>query len=200
MGTISAFATTMYNPLDLLINDLVEFTFDDEVGVYDIDQIVAYTTDYGDRTVQAVRYFLQDVEAEEETDPLVLEMLKPEEPDTASKYVLFAITEAFEYDEEFVKLLDDEIFIISEGDEDSEKVEEVQYQKISQAIARISVLDEHNEVNPGEVEIWTYQREHDGDLWYLSIEIDRDDGWTTFYEGYPLAEGEWQLARLSEDV
>jgi hypothetical protein len=189
----------VYNPLDLLVNDLIELTFDDEAGMYDVDQIIAYTTKRNGSTLQATRYFLQDVETEGENDPLVLEVAEPEQRGGAVSF-LFAITEAFEHDDEFVSLLDDDIFIISEEHEDQEEEEELKYIKISHVTSGTVTIDENNETNSGTFEVWTYQREEDGDTWYLVIEIDADDGWTTFYEGYELAEGEWQVSRLSGDL
>jgi len=192
----------MYNPLDLLINDLVELTFDEEFGVYDVEQIIAYTTERDGNTVQATRYFLNDVETEEIIEPLVLEVVEPTRGAPSEQY-LFTITEAFEHDEEFVDLLNDDVFIISEESEDedsTEEIEEIEYTKISHVSSRITVVDEKNETNFGEVEVWTYQREEDGDIWYLVVEVDADDGWTTLYEGYSLAEGEWQLSRLSGNL
>ena len=190
----------MYNPLDLLVNDLVELTFDDEDGVYDVQQIVAYVTEDNGTGVQATRYFLQDVETEEEGDPLVLEIVEPQAEDPPAQF-LFAITEGFDLDEKFVSLLDDDVFIISEGhDDDTVETKEHQYRKIAYAAANTTTIDERNEINSGDSKIWRYQREEEGDTWYLSIEVDGDDGWTTFYEGYELAEGEWQLSRLSGDL
>ena len=190
----------MYNPLDVLVNDLVELTFDDEDGVYDVEQIVAYVTEENGDRIQATRYFLQDVETEEEGDPLVLEIVESKTEDLATQF-LFAITEAFEFDEEFVSLLDDDVFIISENhDNDKVETKEHQYRKTSHVVAQTTAVDERNETNSGDMKIWRYQREEDGDIWYLSVEVDGDDGWTTFYEGYELAEGEWQLSRLSGDL
>ncbi len=190
----------MYNPLDLLVNDLVELTFDDEVGVYDVEQIVAYVIERDGVTTQSMRYFLQDVETEEEGDPLVLEIVEPE-PDAVPTQFLFAITEAFEHDEEFIDLLDDDVFVISEEhDGDPAEAGETEYHKTSHVTAKITTIDERNDVNSGEVKVWRYQREDDGDIWYLNIEVDGDDGWITFYEGYELAEGEWQISRLSGDL
>jgi hypothetical protein len=191
----------VYNPLDLLVNDLVELTFDDEAGAYDVEQIIAYTTQRHGSTRHATRYFLQDVETEEENDPLVLEIAEPDQADSPVAF-LFAITEAFEHDEEFVNLLDDDVFIISEEYEDEEEGEnkEIEYIKISHVTSGTVTIDENNETNSGTVDVWTYQREEDGDTWSLAIEIDAEDGWTTFYEGYELAEGEWQVSRLSGDL
>ncbi len=190
----------MYNPLDVLVNDLVELTFDDEDGVYDVEQIVAYVTEENGERMQATRYFLQDVETEEEGDPLVLEIMESKAEASPTQF-LFAITEGFDLDEKFVSLLDDDVFIISEGhDDDKVETKEHQYRKTSHATAQTTTIDERNETNSGDMKIWRYQREEEGDTWYLSIEVDGDDGWTTFYEGYELAEGEWQLARLSGDL
>jgi hypothetical protein len=175
--------------------------FDDEAGVYDVEQIVAYTTQRSGSTRQTTRYFLQDVETEEENDPLVLEIAEPDQGASPLAF-LFAITEAFEHDDEFVNLLGDDVFIISEEYEDKEEGEdkEIEYTKISHITSSTVTIDENNETNSGNMEVWTYQREENGDTWYLVIEIDAEDGWTTFYEGYELAEGEWQISRLSGDL
>lgn len=191
----------MYNPLDLLVNDLVELSFDEEAGVYDVEQIIAYITERDGATLQATRYFLQDVEAEEESDPLALEIVESE-PGASPIAFLFAITEAFEHDDEFVSLLNDDVFIISEEYEDEEEGEdeEIEYTKISHVTSGITTINENNETNSGKVDVWTYQREEDDNTWYLIIEIDADDGWTTFYEGYELVDGEWQISRLSGNL
>lgn len=193
----------MYNPLDVLVNDLVELAFDDDSGMYDVEQIIAYVVDADGGPRQATRYFLQDVESEaDQGDPLVLEIVEPPDPEAPQRQFLFAITEAFDYDEAFASLLDDDIFIISDhhDGQGEPSAEELEYRKVWAGDARITVTDERNAVNAGAMGIWKYQRQDDGDTWYLTIEIDRDDGWTTFYEGYELAEDEWQLSRLSGDL
>jgi hypothetical protein len=131
----------------------------------------------------------------EETEPLVLEIMESEQSDVPEQF-LFHITEEFEYDEEFVELLEDEVFIITEEDE-GETIEQ-EYEKTFHVTSKLKIIEADRRVSSGEVEVWNYEREEELETHYLTIEMDTDNGWTTFYEGRKLLEGELEIYRLSD--
>lgn len=176
----------LYNPLHLSIQDQVELTFGDS-GIYEVEQIVTYATmHHPGQIFHAVRYFLQDIEEEdEESDLLVLEVRESPHDGKSQQFVFF-IAEAFEYDDAFVELLEDDVFMMTEEFEDDEEEVDIVYTKTSHVTSQITMIDNDLNVSSSEVEVWNYTREEDRDTWYLAIEIDTDDGWTTFYEGQQL--------------
>jgi hypothetical protein len=185
---------TIYNPLQLAIKDMVELTFE-EAGTYEVYKIVAYTTRLDTKTYNSTRYFLRDTVAIGEIEPLVLEIMESKQPDVPEQF-LFHITEEFEYDEEFVELLEDEIFIIT--DEVEGESVELEYEKTFHVTSKLEVIEDDRHMNSGKVEVWNYEREEEMETHYLVIEVDADNGWTTFYEGRKLLEGELEIYRLSD--
>jgi hypothetical protein len=185
---------TLYNPLQLAIKDMVELTFE-EAGTYEVFKITAYTTHINNNIYNSARYFLRDTVAVEEIEPLVLEVMESEHLDAPEQF-LFHIIEEFEYDEEFMELLEDEFFIINEETEDEEEIEK-EYEKTYHATLKVNTVGEERTVHSGGVEVWNYEREDEMETFYLTIEMDTDNGWTTIYEGRKLLEGELEIYRLS---
>jgi hypothetical protein len=185
---------TLYNPLQLAIKDMVELTFE-EAGTYEVFKITAYTTHINNNIHSSARYFLRDTVAVEEIEPLVLEVMESEHLDVPEQF-LFHIMEEFEYDEEFMELLEDEFFIINEEIEDEEEIEK-EYEKMYHATLKVKAVGEERTVQSGGVEAWNYEREDEMETFYLTIEMDTDNGWTTIYEGRKLLEGELEIYRLS---
>jgi len=185
---------TIYNPLQLAIKDMVELTFED-AGTYEVFKIVAYTVRIVNKTYNSTRYFLRDTLAVEEPEPLVLELMTAKHLEVPEQS-LFHITEEFEYDEEFLELLEDDFFIITE--EVEEESIEKEYEKTFHVTSKLKIIEEGRKVSSGEVEVWNYERKEEMETSYLAIEIDTDNGWTTFYEGRKLLEGELEVYRLSD--
>jgi hypothetical protein len=181
---------TLYNPLNLSIQDQVELTFGDP-AIYEITQIATYATiHHTGRVFHAARYFLRDIgEDDDESDLLVLEVQEPPQGGNPQQFVFF-IAEAFEYDDTFVEFLEDDTFVMTEELEGEEGEIDIFYTQTSHVTSQITRVDEDLNVTSSEVEVWNYTREDDGDIWYLAIEIDTDDGWTTFYEGQQLLDEE----------
>ncbi len=186
---------TIYNPLQLAIKDLVELTFE-EAGTYEVSKIIAYTTRIDNTTYNSARYFLRDMVAVEETEPLVLELMESEHSDVPGQF-LFHVMEEFEYDEEFMELIKDDFFVITEKTEDEEEIEK-EYEKTYHVTSKVKTIGEERTVQSGEVEAWNYEREEEMETFYLTIEMDTDNGWTTIYEGRKLLEGELEIYRLSD--
>ena len=184
----------IYNPLHLALKDMVELKFE-EAGTYEVYKIAAYTVRLANKTYQSVKYFLRDTVEVEETELLVLELMKSEIAQQPAMY-LFHILEEFEYDEEFMELLEDDIFVITE-ETDEEKEIEKEFEKTYHATTQTATLGEEESVASGEVETWNYELESDMETYYLVIEMDTEDGWTTMYEGRKLLEGELEVYQLS---
>jgi hypothetical protein len=183
----------LYNPLHLAINDMVELTFED-AGTYDVARIAAYLTRLQGKRYASARYFLFDSAAFEDAEPLVLELMQAEHGQTLEKY-LFRIIEELEYDDEFLELLEDDIFIVTE-ETDEEEIDR-KYEKSYHVTAQVQVLDEDGELRSGEVETWNYEMQDDLQPLYLCVEMDAADGWITIYEGRKLLDRELEIYRLS---
>ena len=187
---------TIYNPLKLAIKDMVELTFE-ETGTYEVFKITAYTIRIANKSYKSVRYFLRDMVAVEESEPLGLELMKSEHANELEKY-LFHIIEEFGYDEEFMNLLEDDIFVITEETEDEEEIEK-EYEKTYHVTSQVKTIGEDRTVKSGEVETWNYELEDEMETFYLTIEMDSNDGWTIMYEGRKLLEAELEVYQLSDD-
>ena len=183
----------IYNPLHLVIRDIVELRFE-EAGSYEVYQIVENNTQIDEAFYPSTRYFLRDGSAVEEFEPLVIELMKPRNNRPSIPY-LFHIVEEFGYDKDFLKLLDDDIFIISE-ETDEEEIEK-EYEKSCHIGSSTITIDETRRIKHGAVNVWNYELEDELETLYLIVEIDRQDGWTTIYEGRRLLEGEWEIYQLS---
>ena len=184
----------VYNPLHLAIKDMVELRFE-EAGTYEVYQITAYTTHLSNKSYQSVRYFLKDTVEVEEPESLVLEQLNSEKTHTPIQY-LFHIIEELEYDEEFMELVEDDIFVITEETDDEEI--EKEYEKTYHITSDTTTIDKERRILSGAVKVWNYELEDDMETLYLTIEMDTNDGWTTIYEGRKLLAGEFELYQLSE--
>lgn len=184
----------VYNPLHLAIKDMVELRFE-EAGTYEVYQITAYATHLSNTSYQAVRYFLKDSVEVEEAESLILELLNSEKNHTPIQY-LFHIIEELEYDEEFLELVEDDIFVITEETDDEEI--EKEYEKTYHITSDTTTIDQERRILSGAVKVWNYELEHDMETSYLTIEMDTNDGWTTIYEGRKLLAGEFELYQLSE--
>jgi len=185
---------SIYNPLQLAIKDMVELTFE-EAGTYEIFKIAAYMSRLADKNYQSVRYFLRDTVEVEEPESLVLELMKSGREEEPEKY-LFHILEEFGYNEEFMELLEDDVFVITEETEDEEEIEK-EYERTYHVTSQVKIIREDRELKPGEIETWNYELKDEMETYYLTIEMDTDDGWTTLYEGRKLLEGEIEIYRLS---
>lgn len=186
----------IYNPLHLVLNDLVELTFE-EAGTYEVFKICAYTTRLNQATYTSVRYYLRDSAAtEEDQDVLALELMRTDKTAEPEKY-LFHLLEEFEYDEDFMELLEDEIFVVTEETDDGE--EEKEYEKSYHVTAQVKTILPEQPLRTGEIEIWSYEREEELETLYLTIEMDTDDGWISLSEGRKLLEGELEVYQLSDN-
>lgn len=183
----------LYNPLQLAIHDIVELRFED-AGSYEVYQLTENKTQITDSCYQSTRYFLRDSSAVEEFEPLAIELMKARNDRPPVPY-LFHIVEEFEYDKDFLKLLDDDIFIVSE--ETEEEVIEKEYEKSYHVRSGAITVDETRRIRNGAVNVWSYELEHELETLYLIVEMDRQDGWTTIYEGRKLLEGELEIYKTS---
>ena len=183
----------LYNPLHLCLLDIVELRFE-EAGSYEVYQIVENTTQLTDASSRATRYFLRDSSAVEEFEPLALELMKARNDRPPVPY-LFHIVEEFGYDKDFLELLEDDIFIINE-ETDEEEIEK-EYEKSYKLSSSTITLDETQHLSKGAITVWNYELEDELETLYLIVEISRQDGWTTIYEGRRLLDGELEIYQLS---
>lgn len=188
-----ASALADYNPLRLALNDLVELRAED-AGMYNVVNITAYRTEMGDKRFESVKYFLRDRAAADASDTLVLEAIAPAEGDAPEQF-LFHVLEEMEYAQDFMQLLDDEIFVINEETDDGEI--EKEYEKTFHVTSETRAMTADGPPRSGRVEVWNYEREDEFETTYLTIEVDTDDGWTTMYEGRNVLGGEINIFPLS---
>lgn len=182
-----------YNPLRLALNDLVELRAED-AGTYNVVNITTYRTDMGDHRFDSAKYFLRDRAAADASDTLVLEVIAPAEGDAPEQF-LFHVLEEMEYAQDFMQLLDDEIFVINEETDDGEI--EKEYEKMFHVTSETRAMTADGPPRSGRVEVWNYEREDEFETTYLAIEVDTDDGWTTMYEGRKVLGGEINIFPLS---
>ena len=194
--TISRAKDTLYNPLHLTIEDMVELTFE-KAGTYEIFKIISYTTQIGEGSHKSVKYFLRDPAVVEDVEPLVLEVMMPERVNTPETYFLFHTVEEFGYEEAFGELLEDDFFIITE-EADDEEIEK-EYEKTYQATSKVKIMKEDRNIQAREIRSFNYELEDELETLYLTIEMDTDDGWITLYEGRKLLEDEFEMYQLSEN-
>ncbi len=183
----------IYNPLNLAIKDIVELRFE-EAGSYEVYQMSVYKTQFAEARYQSVRYFVRDSSAVDEFEPLAIELMKVRNDRPPVPY-LFHIVEEFEYDTDFLKLLDDDIFIVSE-ETDEEEVEK-EYEKSYHVSSSTTTIDETHRSRDGAVNVWNYELEHELETLYLVVEMDQHDGWTAIHEGRKLLEGELETYQRS---
>ncbi len=185
---------TLYNPLALAVNDLVELTFE-EAGTYAVLKILIYSAHLKGKTYNSIKYFLRDPIVVEQTEPLLIECITSDQQAEPEQYLFHLINE-FGYDEKFMELLEDELFVIAEQDENEEEVEK-EYEKTFHLTLQVTTIEERNAVKSGNVETWNYELHNEMETSYLTIEMETGDGWFTMYEGRKLLSGEFEVYRLS---
>lgn len=175
--------TSLYNPLRLEVRDRLEVKHQ-EIGICEVFKIVACTTTFGEHAYRSVKYFLHQYGGRKEPESVVLECL---EIDNATPdYYLFQILDSFDYDGDFMELLDDDILVIAQEDDEEEL--EKHYAKSYELTAPTQTLDTAGALRPGEIEAWNYEVGDAENIWYLTVELNTTDGRLTLYEGQQVTE------------
>jgi hypothetical protein len=58
-------------------------------------------------------------------------------------------------------------------------------------------IDETRQIRNGAINVWNYELEDELETLSLVVEIDRQNGRTTIYEGRKLLEREWETYQLA---
>ena len=188
---------TIYNPLQLTINDLIEFTFE-APGTYQIKKMMIATTRGEGKEFRSIKYYLYNTVKVEDTEPLVLEFIQPEVSAQPERY-LFYLIDKFEYEAEFLELLEEQTFVISEESEDGEEEIEKEYEKISSMALYAIMITRDQPIKIGKIETWTYELEDEVETLFLTVELDKTDEWITLYEGRKLSDSEFEVYQFCDE-
>ena len=156
------------------------------------------TTRREGKEFRSIKYYLQDIVKVEDPKTMVLEFIQSETFAQPERY-LFYLIEKFKYEEGFLELIEDQIFVISEQSEDGEEEIEKEYEKISSMTSDVMMIPRDQPIKIGKIETWTYELEDELDTLYLSVELDKTDEWLTLYEGRKLSDSEFEVYQFCDE-
>lgn len=187
-----------YNPLQLMVADVLELTFE-APGIYRIEKIMTAITEHGGQEFWSVRYFLRDTPEVEDREPLALEYIQAAASAGTDETYVWHIIDQFEYEEEVKELLEEKTFVISEESDDGNEEIEKEYEKISHLISDVNIIASDRQTYTTTMETWKYVLEEESETWYLAVELDRSNGWLTLYEGRGGGHDEFEIYQLSAE-
>ena len=178
----------MLNPLNINKNSMIEFNLDDltEMGFFRFRKIIQM--DVGKRSY--VRYLLYSQSEEQE---FVLEIFTLSAGQR--EVFLYELIETIPFTPEFMEVVGQKYLTTPNGEEFERCIMPEMDCRIDGTNGSISVYDLESEKieRQVEVEIWDYQREAEGYIEYLNVEMLRDNGMFRIFVGQMLEDVFYKL-------